>query len=85
MLTKAEEAEVKRVCRELLATLKREKLVLDWREKHQARAGVLQTLRSELRRLPEPFTKDIRVDKAARAYAHIYDHYAGAGARPGGD
>jgi type I restriction enzyme, R subunit len=31
VLTKAEEAEVKKVCRELLATLKREKLVLDWR------------------------------------------------------
>ena len=84
VLTRAEEAEVKKVCRELLVTLKRERLVLDWREKQQARAGVLQTLRTELRRLPEPFTKDIRVEKAARAYAHIYDHHADAGARPGG-
>ncbi len=83
VLSKAEQAGVKKVCRELLATLKREKLVLDWREKQQARAGVLQTLRTELRRLPAPFTKDIRVEKAARAYAHIYDHHAGAGARPG--
>ena len=33
VLTKAKEAEVKRVCGELLATLKRENLVLDWREK----------------------------------------------------
>ena len=41
VLTKAEEAEVKKVCRELLATLKREKLVLDWREKQQAKAGVM--------------------------------------------
>ncbi len=31
-LTKAEEAEVSRVYKDLLATLKREKLVLDWRE-----------------------------------------------------
>jgi type I restriction enzyme R subunit len=31
--------EVKKVCRELLATLKREKLVLDWREKQQAKAA----------------------------------------------
>ncbi|EQD56912.1 hypothetical protein B1B_08897, partial [mine drainage metagenome] len=30
-LGKAEEVEVKRVCRELLATLKRGKPVLDWR------------------------------------------------------
>lgn len=39
MLKKAEEAEVKKVCQELLATLKREKLVLDWREMQQAKAG----------------------------------------------
>lgn len=78
VLTKAEEAEVKKVCRELLATLKREKLVLDWREKQQAKAGVLQTLRMELRRLPPQYTKDIRAEKMARAYAHVYDHYNGA-------
>jgi len=84
ILSKAEESEVKKVCRELLETLKREKLVLDWREKQQAKAGVMQALRTELRRLPTPFTRDIRVEKAARAYAHIYHHHAGAGARPGG-
>jgi hypothetical protein len=78
-LTKAEQAEVKRVCRELLEKLKREKLILDWREKQQARASVLQTLKLELRRLPAPFTKDVRSEKMARAYAHVYDHYFGAG------
>jgi type I restriction enzyme, R subunit len=75
-LTKAEEAEVKKVCRELLATLKREKLVLDWREKQQARAAVMQTMKIALRRLPSIYTKDIRSEKMARAYAHVYDHYA---------
>ncbi len=79
VLTKAEEAEVKKVCRELLATLKREKLVLDWREKQQAKAGVMQTLKLEMRRLPEPYTKDLRAEKLARAYAHVYDHYSGLG------
>ena len=79
MLTKAEEAEVKKVCRELLATLKREKLVLDWREKQQAKAAVMQTLKMEMRRLPARYTKDIRAEKMARAYAHVYDHYHGAG------
>ena len=49
VLTKAEQAEVKKACRELLATLKREKLVLDWREKQQSKAGVLQTLRFAIR------------------------------------
>uniref|UniRef100_UPI00356303B7 type I restriction enzyme endonuclease domain-containing protein n=1 Tax=Gemmatimonas sp. TaxID=1962908 RepID=UPI00356303B7 len=79
VLTKAEEAEVKRVCRELLEALKREKLVLDWREKQQAKAAVMQTLKLELRRLPEKYTKDVRSEKMARAYAHVYDHYFGAG------
>ena len=82
-LTKAEEAEVKKVCRELLATLKREKLVLDWREKQQARAGVMQALRLELRRLPVQFTKEIRAEKMARAYAHVYDHYFGGSTERG--
>ena len=79
VLTKAEEAEVKKVCRELLATLKREKLVLDWREKQQAKAGVMQAMRQEFRRLPAAYSKSMRVEKAARTYAHIYDHYAGLG------
>lgn len=79
VLTRAEEAEAKKVCRELLAALKREKLVLDWREKQQARAAVMQTLKLEMRRLPAPFTQDIRAEKLARTYAHVYDHYFGAG------
>jgi len=79
VLTKAEEMEVKRVCRELLETLKREKLVLDWREKQQAKAGVMQTLKVEMRRLPAAFTRDIRAEKMARAFAHVYDHYSGSG------
>ncbi len=79
VLSKKEEAEVKKVCRELLDSLKREKLVLDWREKQQARAAVMQTLKLEMRRLPEPYTRDIRTEKLARAYAHVYDHYFGAG------
>jgi type I restriction enzyme, R subunit len=78
-LTKAEETEVKKVCRELLDKLKREKLILDWREKQQARAAVMQALKLEMRRLPAPFTKQLRVEKLARAYAHVYDHYFGPG------
>lgn len=79
ILSKAEEIQVKKVCKELLATLKREKLVLDWREKQQARAAVMQTLKLELRQLPAQYTKDIRTEKMARAYAHLYDHYYGPG------
>jgi type I restriction enzyme, R subunit len=81
VLSKSEQAEVKKVCRELLATLKREKLVLDWREKQQAKAAVMQTLKMSLlpSKLPSAFTKEMRVEKMARAYAHIYDHYSGPG------
>lgn len=51
--------------------------MLDWRETQQAKAAVLQTLKIELRRLPPQFTQDIRLEKMARAYAYVYDHYAG--------
>jgi type I restriction enzyme, R subunit len=78
-LTKFEEAEAKKVCRELLATLKREKLILDWREKQQARAAVMQGIKLAFVRLPSTFTRELREEKRARAYAHVYDHYYGAG------
>ena len=58
---------------------KPEPLVLDWREKEQTKAGVMQALRTEIRRLPAAYTKDVRVEKMARAYAHVYDHYLGTG------
>jgi type I restriction enzyme R subunit len=43
-LSEQEKAEVKKVARTLLETLKREKLVLDWRNKQQARANVRVTI-----------------------------------------
>ena len=79
VLTKTQEADVKKVCRELLATLKREKLVLDWREKQQMKAAVMQTMKIEMRRLPEVYTRDIKAEKMARAFAHVYDRYSGGG------
>ncbi|THD06773.1 type I restriction endonuclease subunit R [Metallibacterium scheffleri] len=77
-LSNAEQAEVKRVCRELLATLKREKLVLDWREKQQAKAAVMQAIRLQMRQLPPAYTREVQQEKFARTFAHIYDHYSGA-------
>ncbi len=71
VLSKKEEAEVKKVCSELLDSIKREKLVLDWREKQQARAAVMQTLKVEMKRLPEPYTEDIRTEKRARVCACV--------------
>lgn len=77
-LTKVEEAQVKKACRDLLETLKKEKLILDWREKQQARAGVMQAIKLGMRNLPAPFTGDIKAEKLARTYAHVYDHYYGS-------
>ncbi len=79
-LTKKEEEKVKIVAKELLETLKREKLVLDWREKQQARAAVRQTITRILRTLPgEVYPLDIRREKIDLTYCHIYDSYKGAG------
>lgn len=79
-LGQAEVLEVKKVCRELLETLKREKLVLDWREKQQARAAVRQALKRKFRELPAAFSRDMREEKMIAAYAHVFGSYSGAGA-----
>jgi type I restriction enzyme R subunit len=46
--TEKEREEVKKVARSLLGTLKKEKLVLDWRKRQQARAAVRVTVEEEL-------------------------------------
>jgi hypothetical protein len=37
----------------------------------------MQALKVEMRRLPAVYSRDIRAEKMARAYAHVYDHYTG--------
>jgi type I restriction enzyme R subunit len=78
-LTKKEEAEVKKVARALLETLKREKLVLDWRARQQSRAAVRQAIEITLDNLPEVYTTDIYERKCDLAYHHVYDNYYGQG------
>lgn len=79
-LSAKEEEQVKKVAKSLLATLKKEKLVLDWREKLQARAAVRKTIgRAFEGSLPSKYSEDMRHEKTDRAYAHIYDCYFGAG------
>ena len=78
-LTKAQEAEVKKVVKELLEILKAEKLVLDWRSRQQARAAVRQFIEIELDKLPEVYTPEIFEAKCDRTYRHVYDHYVGPG------
>jgi type I restriction enzyme R subunit len=43
----------------LLETLKREKLVLDWRKKQQAKADVQVTIDQILDRLPPSYTQEV--------------------------
>lgn len=77
-LTKKEEASVKKIVKELLETLKREKLVLDWRKKQRTRADVRRTIETVLDKgLPEKYNEQIFDDKCDLAYRHVFDCYTG--------
>ncbi len=67
-LTDAEVKQVKRVARELLATLKEKKLVIDWRKKQQARASVKLCIKEFLGQLPSAFTPALRAEKLDLAF-----------------
>ncbi|MGI9165838.1 MAG: type I restriction enzyme endonuclease domain-containing protein, partial [Pyrinomonadaceae bacterium] len=78
-LTEKERNEVKKVARELLHTLKQEKLVIDWRARQQARAGVRLTIEERLDRLPRVFSKEVYNQKCDLIYQHVFDSYFGSG------
>jgi type I restriction enzyme R subunit len=78
-LTKQEEQEVKQVARELLETLKKEKLVLDWRKRQQTRAGVEVAIKDILDKLPASYSTEAYEKKCLEVYQHIYESYSGQG------
>ncbi|MHB0935102.1 MAG: type I restriction endonuclease subunit R [Armatimonadota bacterium] len=79
-LTKEERAQVKTVAHELLETLKKGKLVIDWRKKQDARAQVLVTVQDVLDRgLPRRYTPEVYQQKCDVVYQHIYEAYYGQG------
>ncbi|MCL6613093.1 MAG: type I restriction endonuclease subunit R [Firmicutes bacterium] len=79
-LTEKERNEVKKVARDLLETLKREKLVLDWRKRQETRAQVLVTIQDVLDKgLPRVYTKAMYDEKVREIYQHVYDSYYGQG------
>ena len=79
-LTRKEREQVKKTARELLETLKREKLILDWRKRQQARAQVRVTIEKVLDEgLPQAYTAEIYEAKAAAVFEHVYECYYGAG------
>ena len=79
VLTDKERDEVKKVAKELLAKLKAEKLVLDWKLKTQTKADVERTIRDFFIRLPKAYSSDLKKSKRAKTYAHVYESYFGAG------
>jgi type I restriction enzyme R subunit len=79
-LTQKERKQIKTVARELLAKIKQEKLVLDWRKRQQSRAQVRVTIEEILDRgLPEKFTPEVYRQKCDLLYQHFYDSYFGEG------
>jgi type I restriction enzyme R subunit len=77
-ISKKEEQLVKKVAQDLLLTLKREKLVIDWRKKQQARAAVRLSIEEILDQLPRVYTPSIYKQKCDAVYQHVYEAYFGS-------
>ena len=79
-LTDKETDDIKRVCRELLNTLKADKLVLDWKKHQNTTADVVVTIETALDvGLPSKYEKEVYDAKCRSVYDHIYDAYLGEG------
>ena len=79
-LTVPERNEVKDAVKEMLETLKRENLGLDWRKHTQTRAQVRLAVGNILDKgLPQPYTHELFNQKSEAIYQHIYDSYYGEG------
>jgi type I restriction enzyme R subunit len=76
VLTRAEEREVKKVAKDLLDTLKREKLVLDWKKRQTTRAAVRYTIETMLDQLPRTYTPELYQKKCDVVYQHVFDSYS---------
>ena len=77
-LTADDLALVKQVAKAMLETLKREKLVLDWRLKERAKAAVRSAIQQSLDVLPSAYNDVIWQGKVAQTSEWIFDHYGGA-------
>jgi type I restriction enzyme R subunit len=79
-LADTERVEVKKGAQFLLARLKEEKLVIDWRKREQTRAAVRQMIEIALDEfLPRVYDKKLYGQKCQRIYQHVFDSYAGQG------
>jgi type I restriction enzyme R subunit len=74
-----EQAEVKKVARQLLNRLKNV-LVLNWRQKAQARAQVRLAIEDTLDEgLPRAYTPELYQGKVAAVFEHVFESYQGEG------
>jgi type I restriction enzyme R subunit len=78
-LTEKEKLAIKKVAKELLSTLKQEKLVLDWRRRQQTKAAVKVAIEDILDRLPESYSAEAYQRKCQEVYQHVYECYYEAG------
>lgn len=78
-MSKQEKDKVKEVAKELLVTLKAERLVLDWRKNQKTRAGVKLAIEETLDHLPELYDPELYKEKCDSVYEHVYDSYFGEG------
>lgn len=79
-LKRAEVKKIKKVAHDLLQTLKKGKLVLDWRKRQQARAAVRVSIEDVLDKgLPRAFTPELYRQKCDLVYEHVYEAYFGGG------
>ncbi len=76
-LTKEQEVQVKKIARELLARLKREKFILDWRLKATAKSGVREAIREDFDELPEVYDRQLWDEKVERTYQFVFERYSG--------
>ena len=79
-LSDKESKQVKKAAGDLLETLKREKLVLDWRKFQRSRAAVKISIEDKLDEgLPESFSEELFQQKVEAVYQHVFDSYYGGG------
>ena len=78
-LTEKEKHEIKKVAKELLSTLKQEKLVLDWRRRQQTKAAVKVAIEDILDQLPDSYSTEAYQRKCQEVYQQVYECYSEAG------
>lgn len=78
-LSVSETEQVKKVARELLAKLKAELLVLDWKKKQTTRAGVRYAIEITLDQLPRAYAPELYEQKCDAVYQHVFEMYGGMG------